>query len=332
MTDESGRSSVNEIDCPRCGKYEITSMVSSVICNSIKDDHDRDNLSSYIRENQGIQIDSRNIDSLIPKTRPSVSERGEKLLRYLARDNPTPGIFINIPFKTLLALRVYIEERDAISYNYELFEKCKMALPLMAAAWTSKIEEFRFLLNDVLSRSQGYLEENSSVSNFKSRITAKGWDFLDKGDPNVESVDAFVAMSFGEELVSMYDEIILRAVEGSGYRPVRIDREQHVNRIDDEIIARIRRARFVVADFTEHKHGVYFEAGFALGLGIPVIWMCRKEEMEGTHFDTRQYNTIVWNDDERDEARKRLQNRIEAVIGRGNYVRKPVEREVGLGE
>ena len=35
----------------------------------------------------------------------------------------------------------------------------------------------------------------------------------------------------------------------------------------DRIIAQIRASKFVVADFTRNRGGVYYEAGFALGLG-----------------------------------------------------------------
>jgi hypothetical protein len=48
---------------------------------------------------------------------------------------------------------------------------------------------------------------------------------------------------------------------------------------------------------------------------LPVIWMCRKEDLEGSHFDTRQLNHIVWSDV--DELREKLKNRILATIGRG---------------
>ena len=68
----------------------------------------------------------------------------------------------------------------------------------------------------------------------------------------------------------------------------------HVNRIDDEIIAQIRRSKFLVADLTGHRNGVYFEAGFMLGLGRPVIWLCNESEFDKVHFDTRQYNTIKY--------------------------------------
>jgi nucleoside 2-deoxyribosyltransferase len=90
-----------------------------------------------------------------------------------------------------------------------------------------------------------------------------------------------------------------------------------LDKIDDEIVAGIRRSRFLVADFTGHRGGVYFEAGLATGLGLPVIWLCRKDELEKTHFDTRQYNFIVWESDKLDELSTALKNRIEATIGRG---------------
>ena len=73
-------------------------------------------------------------------------------------------------------------------------------------------------------------------------------------------------------------------VRAAGYDPLRIDRVEHVAKIDDEIVAQIRRSRFVLADFTGHRGGVYFEAGFALGLNLPVIWTCRQDAVDQLHF------------------------------------------------
>ncbi len=107
----------------------------------------------------------------------------------------------------------------------------------------------------------------------------------------------------------------------SGYRPVRIDGKDHNNKIDDEIIAEIRRSRFVVADFTHgksgHRGGVYFEAGFAKGLNLAVIFTCREDLINEVHFDTRQYNHIVWTADNLDDFKKRLSQRISATLGDG---------------
>ena len=133
------------------------------------------------------------------------------------------------------------------------------------------------------------------------------------------SSKAFVAMWFDDSMNEAWNHGVAPAVRDTGYDPVRIDRKEHVNKIDDEIVAEIRRARFVVADFTHGntgaRGGVYYEAGFAHGLGIPVIFTCRKDRLEEVHFDTRQYNHIVWNDPA--DLRDQLVKRIAAVLGDG---------------
>jgi nucleoside 2-deoxyribosyltransferase len=70
-----------------------------------------------------------------------------------------------------------------------------------------------------------------------------------------------------------------------------------------------------LADVTEQKRGVYVEAGYALGLGLPVIWCVRKDELGKVHFDTRQYNHIMW--ETTDELETRLFDFICAIIGKG---------------
>ena len=73
-----------------------------------------------------------------------------------------------------------------------------------------------------------------------------------------------------------------------------------------------------MADFTHGEDGarggVYYEAGFAYGLGLDVIYSCRKDMVDQLHFDTRQYYHIVWETPE--ELRDSLAQRIEALIGR----------------
>lgn len=122
-------------------------------------------------------------------------------------------------------------------------------------------------------------------------------------------------MSFDPSLEQAYNDGLQVGVLNAGYDPIRVDCVEHTNRIDDEIIAQIRSSSFVVANFTGHRGGVYFEAGFALGLDLPVIWTCRKNDMDGLHFDIRQFNTIDW--EEPTELALRLSRRIEATLGKG---------------
>ncbi len=122
-----------------------------------------------------------------------------------------------------------------------------------------------------------------------------------------------------------YEEGVGPAIREAGYEPLRIDRKEHISKIDDEIIAEIRRSRFLVADFTQGdtgaRGGVYYEAGFAHGLNIPVIFTCRTDAIDKVHFDTRQYNHITWENTA--ELRERLAKRISATLGDG-----PLKRAV----
>ncbi len=129
------------------------------------------------------------------------------------------------------------------------------------------------------------------------------------------SMQGFVAMWFNDSMNDAWTNGLQKAIVDAGYRPMRIDSKEHVNKICDEIVAEIRQSKFLVADFTGHRGGVYFEAGFAMGLALPVIWTCRKDALGDLHFDTRQYNFIDW--ETPGELANRLQKRIEAIIGRG---------------
>lgn len=133
--------------------------------------------------------------------------------------------------------------------------------------------------------------------------------------PYTVAVQGFVAMWFADKMKTAWEEGFYPAIDGAGYKPQRVDSKEHVNKICDEIVAEIRRSRFVVADFTGQRGGVYYEAGYASGRDIPVIWTCRKDELHKLHFDIRQYNCIDWETPQ--ELARRLKVRIEAVIGEG---------------
>ena len=130
-------------------------------------------------------------------------------------------------------------------------------------------------------------------------------------------------MWFDDSMEEAYEQGMQPAIEAVGYSPLRIDREEFVGKIDDAIIAEIRRSRFVVADFTHGdggaRGGVYYEAGFAHGLDLPVIFTCRSDMIDKVHFDTRQFNHIVWENP--DDLREKLANRIGSVIGDGPNAR-----------
>jgi nucleoside 2-deoxyribosyltransferase len=122
----------------------------------------------------------------------------------------------------------------------------------------------------------------------------------------------------------LWNDALYPGVTAAGYEAVRIDKREHINKIDDEILAVIRKSRILVTDFTGQRGGVYYEAGFAGGLRLPVVWTCREDDLKSVHFDTRQFNFLTWTEHQLEDFRKRLTNRIEGTIGRGSFTSKSV--------
>ena len=184
-----------------------------------------------------------------------------------------------------------------------------------ALAWSESTtpEDIPFFL-DYLTR-MGWIDRfNDSLC----KITVPGYEHVAQQARQRDSSLCFVAMWFDPSMDSAYEKGIKKAVEACGYTSLRIDQKHHLNKIDDEIIAEIRRSRFVVADFTHKKGGsvrgsVYYEAGFAHGLDCQVIYSCREDLKNELHFDTRQYPHILWKNEE--DLYTQLRDKIGALIG-----------------
>ncbi|TAD90849.1 MAG: hypothetical protein EAZ99_04750 [Alphaproteobacteria bacterium] len=125
-------------------------------------------------------------------------------------------------------------------------------------------------------------------------------------------------MKFGdEEFDKFVDKHMRRAVAQTGYQLKRADDQQKAGLIDAQMRLDIKNARFVIADLTHGSHGAYWEAGYAEGLGKPVIYTCRADVFEkenGTHFDTNHHVTIKWSYNDPKPAMDRLKATIRYTI------------------
>jgi len=129
---------------------------------------------------------------------------------------------------------------------------------------------------------------------------------------NQFSRDCFVAMWFDTSMEETYQVGIYSPLKDLGYNPIRVDKKEHNDRIDQQIFDEIRKSRFMISDITGHRGGVY-EAGFASGLGLPVIQTCKESDFEKRHFDVFTINTIVYKTNE--ELAARLRQRVLETIG-----------------
>lgn len=147
------------------------------------------------------------------------------------------------------------------------------------------------------------------------KISYKGLNYcrslLESGK---NSIRCFVAMKYSDDMIQFYDEGIAKAIEENGFRPIRVDREHTENEqtINDFIIAGIKQSRFCVADLTHQSYGAYFEAGYALGRGLPVIYTCREDHFDEVHFDLKNMQIIKYSTPE--GLREALSLKIQAKI------------------
>ena len=128
-------------------------------------------------------------------------------------------------------------------------------------------------------------------------------------------------MSFDDKHNRLHDAI-WEGIEKAGWEAFSLKRHVHNENITDEIISGIKRACFVVAEFTDNKQNVYYEAGFARGYGLPIVHLISKNQIKELHFDTAQNLHIGWTDEELEsgELTKKLCKHITASIGFGpNY-------------
>lgn len=291
-----------EYDCEICGSFKITEEAIDYVKDP-KINRNRFKFSAYLKEryikkkekvlivSSNKNIDKRRgaivgVDDILNTSFPNtISERLDRALINLQHLSSFPGEYIKLNLKEDYPI-FFAENENACIFIKKTLE------------------------------DTGFIKSNDPIhSKNEIFLTAKGWNKIAEIELEIRGKDsnqAFIAMSFNKDLHKFYSEGFKKAIKSAGYDPKRMDLKEHNNKICDDIIAEIRKSRFLVADFTDHKGGVYFEAGYALGLGLPVIWTCKDDDKNNLHFDTRQYNHIFWSNEK--DLYDKLLRRIEATI------------------
>jgi DNA-directed RNA polymerase subunit RPC12/RpoP len=286
-----------QIRCECCGTYRVTEGAANKIDDGpTLSKRQIANIGGWIEENKTPTIEASNIDYLLRLQPPSFNERADNLLMAISDRTEYIGgeALVKIP-----------------DYFW------------MRTAWCSDLNELQYFFEFLKERK--FIDRSALIPNKNTgvKIVFNGWARLDELRAALpDSAQGFIAMWFHEKVNFIHQDVIAPAIEAAGYKPHRVDQREHADKIDDEIIVQIRRSRFMVADFTGHRGGVYFEAGFAKGLGLPVFWTCQQDQIKKLHFDIRQYNCIPWKKNKLDEFGEALANRIEAVLGRGPFPQK----------
>jgi len=272
-----------DVNCPRCGAYTISG--SQHASTFPLPDSERYRLSYWNRQRrlegrERFNLTRYTIEAVIAQLpNPAIHEKPDVLLVSLSRQYPKPGA----------------------RFQYEGVKD----YPLACARDQSEISYFVKCLVQ-----RGDLESAAAALT----ITAQGWERVSKlATQGPTSRTAFVAMKFNADMLALWESTFKPAIERARFEPRLANDPAHNEQIDARIVAELKQCRFVVADVTFVSPGVYFEAGYALGIGRQVIWTCREDrEKTDMHFDTRQYNHILWKSG--DDLAEQLYHRIVATV------------------
>lgn len=343
------------VECPFCGIFTCDAMANDLLTNCPDEFNDEQRLKvryvvkkrhlENLNNNQNLGVEN------LTETRikeindtyniPNLLDKAKIVLGYLIKETRFFGDTVKIDTNTLFPL-FYCKNNTEL-YNILIFlsdsNLCNIPeQAIMPSLESSKHNKRYYQYNFNISRS--FYEEYCDYMlypQYNVAVTSKGIEYMEENNSSIFSKQAFVAMWFNTDenikeckynMQKVYTQAIEPAISQSKdkYTAMKIDCKEHCNDINDEMIAEIRKSKFLIADLTGYRGGVYFEAGFAYGLGIPVIYTCNSNWLdtikdntgkiirEGVHFDLSHRNMILWDYDNLDEFKNALRKRIEAVI------------------
>ena len=261
-----------QILCDRCGEF----IISKEAVNFYKDNKQNDwqsKLSFWIRNHQGgnIKIDI-------------------KMLRDLPNRIKLPHPFEQVNnFLLWLGTKLGDNYGDEIELDFEI---------LTSIIGSKTIGDVEFVLEHLKNEKLIHIE--SASGNWSSGLTFKGWEKFDElNKPTRKTKAAFMAMKYGEqELEGIFNNDIAKAVKETGFEIELLRSVLKAGSIDDQLRLQIRRSKFLIADLTHINEGAYWEAGYAEGLGKPVIYFCKRSIFQNAetkpHFDTNHLTTVLW--------------------------------------
>ena len=240
------------------GDYEITGTAAALIEAGALDEPAKAKLTTALinrrRDGEDAPVVDSNLVEESKKAAPLTHEaRARRLLRYIVdREGASPGQSVSLG----------TEDPGALAYS---------------ESWTGN--QLQVLTDHLVEERLLYIGMRT-LNSTQYIATVRGHNQLHAKKARSPK-QAFVAMWFSSEMSDAYERGIEPGIRDADFAPIRIDEKKDANRIDDDIIAEIKRSEFVVADMTHGADGVrgsvYYEAGFAHGHGLKVIYSCRRD-------------------------------------------------------
>jgi len=279
-------------NCPCCGKFKasrslLKSLPSLLQADSVKKLQLSHSIQKMQRDGQIPYLESYLVEKILNTQLPGLADQINNILSFVG-DNTSPG-----------------EER------YFLINA------LQSIMGSKTLDGVSFILG-FLTDTKAYLYSENLGAHQGLKLSMAGWDYYEQLKRGaILSRTAFMAMQYGDkDLDNVFENCFRPAVKVAGYELFRLDEKPRAGIIDDRLRVEIRTSRFLVSDLTHENRGAYWEAGYAEGLGKPVIYTCEKSafDTKKTHFDTNHHLTIVWEKDKLKEAALQLTATIRATL------------------
>lgn len=237
-------------------------------------------------------LDWELVKSIIETPRPPLVEQANNFVRWIGDSTKIGGKYVDI-------------DRHAIQ----------------AIVGSTDWEEFLFVSQHL--EEDGFIKTHASSHDDRRiwclvSLSFSGWEqYQELKRSTTESHKAFMAMKYDDEQLDRLFENVLRpAVKQTGFDLFRLIDRPKAGLIDNRLRVEIQTSRFLIADLTHENAGAYWEAGYAEGLGKPVIYTCEKNKFETckTHFDTNHHLTVKWDSNGSTEMVEELKATIRATL------------------
>ena len=151
-------------------------------------------------------------------------------------------------------------------------------------AYSKNDDEFIALI-ELLEKSGLVDKRGETNMGCQLKLTAQGFGIAKviRGR-NQDSDQAFIAVWFDDSMDESI-EAIKSAISDCGYRPLCIKNEHFSEKIMDKALGEIKKSKFLVVDLTGNRSSVFFEAGFALGLGLDILYVYKKDSEKNSLLD-----------------------------------------------
>jgi hypothetical protein len=310
-------------DCHLCGKYTI---------NTFAVNFNKHKTACYLYYNnmENKELDNQRFIRLRPSQQTDVI-KDEITITEVDVENWYPKTFQETVNIILIAVakmskgfgaKIFLSEKEFAQLFFIESDKTKTANLYFGHGFYKRYFEESELLNiDYIKRHiyREMLKISEMIpedANREIQILPKGYERIyELQKNNITNKKVFIACQFTETGISNpILDAIKTAVHECGYIPNAICDKPHNNWIMSEILYEIKDSKFMIADLTGYRAGVYYEAGYGEALGKQVILTCKAgSEFEKVHFDLKQKFIIDWKDES--DLTDRLKAQIKGTVG-----------------